>query len=248
MNFFNQNLFSKFIYTLPNQLTPEFCKAVIDKFENDESVYPGVTGSGHDVSTKQSTDLLISSSPDWSREDRIFSEALSCGLQRYDAYVNKGAVEKVSYTEGFDIGYQIQRTTPGGFYNWHHDSMDSRRLTFIFYLNDVKRKGYTEFCDGTRVQPKAGSLLFFPSTKQYVHRGVAPVNEVKYIMTGWIYDRLSDEERVLNSSQNYAYTRHRLEELEKGLPENNHDHEHIGGHTPPEGDVALSYGNETLLQ
>ena len=248
MNFFNQNLFSKFIYALPNQLTPEFCKAVIDKFENDESTHPGVTWSGHDVSMKQSTDLLISSNPDWSREDRIFSEALSCGLQRYNAHLNTGAVATVSYTDGFDIGYQIQRTTPGGFYNWHHDATDSRRLTFIFYLNDVKRKGYTEFCDGTKVKPKAGTLLLFPATNQYVHRGVAPVNEIKYIMTGWIYEPLSDDERILNSSQRYANNRQRLEELEKQLPENNHDHEHVGGHTPPEGDVALSYGNETILQ
>ena len=43
--------------------------------------------------------------------------------------------------EMFDTGHQIQRTSPGGFYDWHHDGCDTRQLTFIFYLNDVKAVG-----------------------------------------------------------------------------------------------------------
>ena len=56
-----------------------------------------------------------------------------------------------------------------------HDGCDTRQLTFIFYLNDVKGGGgCTESCDGTKVYPRAGrGLLIFPATWQYLHRGVA---------------------------------------------------------------------------
>lgn len=247
MNFsLGTNLFRKAIYTAPKQLSPEFCKSVIDKFEYDTSTYAGVTAGGHQPGIKQSTDLMISNNEFWEKEDREFCAALSNGLHKYKMHMNKGAgaVTEVDYSVGFDVGYQLQRTSPGGFYKWHHDQMDSRYLTFIFYLNDVKRKGYTEFCDGTRVRPEAGKLLIFPATHQYVHRGVAPKDELKYIMTGWVYNPLGDEEKVLRSSPRYSYLEERVTELESHLAvQNPIDPEHIGGHTPPEGDIANSYGS-----
>ena len=65
-----------------------------------------------------------------------------------------------------DQGYQIQRYKPGGGYTWHQDFMTydllgSRMFTFIFYLNDVDIDGYTEFCDGTRVRPRAVGFCGF---------------------------------------------------------------------------------------
>jgi hypothetical protein len=66
----------------------------------------------------------------------------------------------------------------------------SRALTFIWYLNDVTDDGYTEFIDGTRIQPETGKLLIFPATWTYLHRGVSPKTETKYICTGWIYSKL----------------------------------------------------------
>ena len=52
------------------------------------------------------------------------------------------------------------------------------------YTNDSG--GWTEFIDGTRIQPKVGSILLFPATWTYVHRGY-PTKVPKYIVTGWIY-------------------------------------------------------------
>ena len=53
-----------------------------------------------------------------------------------------------------------------GGYIWHHDSMMGeyvltrgvRCLTYIWYLNDIDEDGYTEFIDGTKVQPKTGRI------------------------------------------------------------------------------------------
>ena len=243
MNFLGQDLFRKHIVVLPNQLTPQFCQHVIDKFEKSPHVVRGRTAGGHDVRVKQSTDLGISRYEEWEWEDKIFAEAISNALQKYDKIMEKSMKRMGNYTYGFDTGYQLQRTSPGGFYDWHNDACDTRYLTFIFYLNDIKKGGYTEFCNGTRVKPKTGSLLIWPATHQYVHRGVAPVDEIKYIATGWVHTELTDDERILHTSERYQAMDQRLADLESQLPENNQDPEHIGGHTPPDGDIATSYGH-----
>ena len=77
-----------------------------------------------------------------------------------------------------------------------------------------------------------------------MHRGVAPKDELKYIMTGWVYNPLGEDEKVLNSSPRYSYLQERVTELESHLAvQNPPDPEHMGGHTPPEGDIANSYGS-----
>ena len=69
-------------------------------------------------------------------------------------------------------------------------------LTFIWYLNDITEGGYTEFNTGFKVQPQAGKLVIFPGLWPWVHRGVAPKSEVKYLCTGWVSEKpidMSDE-------------------------------------------------------
>ena len=51
---------------------------------------------------------------------------------------------------------------------------------------ELYNEGYTEFFDGTRLQPECGSLVFFPATWTYVHRGKRP-KVCKYLCNGWIY-------------------------------------------------------------
>jgi hypothetical protein len=60
-----------------------------------------------------------------------------------------------------------------------------RMLAFIWYLNDVHEGGETEFLKG-KVTPKRGSLLIFPCSWTYLHKGNVPVSNNKYIITGWI--------------------------------------------------------------
>ena len=92
-----------------------------------------------------------------------------------------------------DKGYKIQKYKPNGHYDWHNDwiieeSLGTRVYVFMWYLNtiDAKDGGSTDFFDGTSLQPELGSLVFFPATWTYVHRGrMTKVN--KYICNGWIY-------------------------------------------------------------
>ena len=204
----HRSIFHKSIFVLDNQLSPSFCSHLINKFEDDREGHSyGVTHAGHTPHIKQSTDLEItygSTNHLWQVEDRELDEALKNALVKYDKHLGSkmpGMKALGIFGEMFDTGHQMQRTSPGGFYNWHHDAGDTRQLTYIFYLNDVKGgDGYTEFCDGTRVYPRAGRMLIFPATWQYLHRGVAPKKDIKYIITGWLHTKMTGNRRIMEMS------------------------------------------------
>jgi hypothetical protein len=187
---------NSFLWAKDNSLTEDFCQSVIDRFESDNRSNQGRISSGANLDIKRSTDLKISYFTDWKEEDGVFFNALQDAMPEYQKYLddtvpNRGIVDIFFSDQIYDDGYQIQRTKPGEFYTWHHDALMEndgvRVLTYIWYLNDIHEEGYTEFWDGTRVQPKTGRMILFPSTWNYIHRGVSPKSETKYICTGWIY-------------------------------------------------------------
>lgn len=185
----------QFIWTKQNALPQTFCNHLISKFDADERKSQGQVGRNEVwLDMKRSVDLGISQLGEWKEEDKILYETLHSSLPEYFDSLNlsdhpyKG-INIHDITS--DTGYQIQKTMPGEYYKWHHDFMvkpfGSRILTFIFYLNDVIEDGYTEFFDGTRIQPETGKLLIFPATWSYIHQGYPPKSEVKYICTGWMH-------------------------------------------------------------
>ena len=188
--------FSDFIYIADGALEPEFCRNVIEKFEKDDNKRQGIVAGGRpDTSIKDSTDLHISGLPEWEEEDHVFYKSLK---QHHEFYLNgKWSDIHSVYTGNIsDKGYQIQRTRPGAGYIWHNDAvldeldtMGVRFSTYIWYLNDIDEDGYTEFIDGTKVQPKTGRICIFPATWTYMHRGYPPKNQTKYIVTGWMHSK-----------------------------------------------------------
>ena len=188
--------FSDLIEIISNELSEEFCKKCIEKFENDKRTYDGIVGSGYIPRIKQSTDLTFSDYDDWKEIDDIFYKSLNKNLHKYVEKYDWAQLETVSHRFQ-DNGYQMQRTLPGEFYTWHSDfscvneEKAPRFLTFIWYLNDVFEDGYTEFIDGTRIQPEMGKMIIFPATWTYVHRGYPPKSNAKYIVTGWVHSAAS---------------------------------------------------------
>ena len=192
--------FSDFIYVADNTLTENFCQHVIKKFESDGAKEPGMVGRNElkrvDKTIKDSIDLNISHFDEWKYEDQVFCDVLN---KHIDLYLTHTDILSDGYQHSLeditDSGYQIQKTQPGGGYVWHHDSIQGEYIrengarwgTFIWYLNDIEKDGYTEFLDGTKVQPKTGRLCIFPALWTYYHRGYPPVDEIKYIVTGWLH-------------------------------------------------------------
>jgi len=88
---------------------------------------------------------------------------------------------------------KMQRTLPsGGYHQWHYEnsagSHAQRELTWMIYLNDVKPEdgGETEFLyQRRRINPTAGTVVFFPAGMTHVHKGNTLLNGDKYIITGW---------------------------------------------------------------
>ena len=180
--------FSDFIYTKKEALPKSFCDNVIDKFEKDERKRQGQVGGGVHLDIKRSCDLSISDLVDWKSFDEAFFRSLNEGLKDYHYFIPAEFRDyKAISIDGNDTGYQIQKTQPEDFYIWHHDNMTDRKLTFIWYLNDIKDGGYTEFIDGTRIKPEVGKLVIFPASWEFLHRGVPPKSEDKYLCTGWVH-------------------------------------------------------------
>ena len=195
-----------FIYIKENSLPNYFCNHVIKKFDKDLRKIDGVVGeNGQRVNktVKDTKDIHISSTTGWEREDKTFFNALNIGLQEYNEYLknlNDGCCKgfpNPRFTSS-DTGYKVQKYQPNGHYHWHHDwtmtdnPIGSRVFTFMWYLNTIEEKddGYTEFADGTRIQPVCGRLIFFPATWTFIHRGYPPKVE-KYLCNGWIHKTIN---------------------------------------------------------
>ena len=178
-------------------LSQQFCDDLISKFEDDSRKRPGGQSKEGIVDTKlkSSTDIHISTYPGYENEAQHLKEQLVNELRVYKEQLE--ALTPVYYQILSDWkfpGFNMQRTLPGECYNWHSDEHvmngTSRAITYIVYLNDIHHDGYTEFNDGTRIQPKRGHFLLFPAHWTHVHRGVPPISETKYLATGWGYYRV----------------------------------------------------------
>jgi hypothetical protein len=188
--------FKDFIFEQPKQLTPQFCDQLINLYETHPKAIE-LRNSGETLgfqgqdalSIKQSEDLKLTGIPEFGQEDKILGVSLHKLLRNYIDYLSKTFNTKYNELERYnyqDSGFQIQKTTPGGFYNWHHDAFETRFFTYIYYLNDINNEGETQFSNGLKVKPEKGKALMFPATWEYLHRGIAPKDEIKYIATGWI--------------------------------------------------------------
>ena len=190
-------LLSDYIWVKENSLTRYFCNKVIKKFDKESKKYDGLIGHDRrvDPNVKVTKDFVLTRDPNWKKEDAVFCKALKEGLDEYNTHIHSIHKMNLPYTHKkvTDTGYKLQRYEPNGFYDWHNDWMmdqvhGSRIYVFMWYLNSIRKRdgGYTEFTDGTKLQPKCGSLVMFPATWTYLHRGYPPKVR-KYLCNGWIY-------------------------------------------------------------
>lgn len=224
------------------RLSPEFCKHVINRFtEDDRKVDGGFGRQGRtDHSIKHSYDLNITDPtiyPTWKNENVRFKQCLSMSLAAYEFMLGDthGKLfpfydcDKGVRNSGFQIQYSPANTRG---YDWHSDEHIfgctdretfttqtwNRGLTYIFYLNDVPDgSGYTEFIDGTKVQPRAGKFLIFPATWTYLHRGY-PTDHDKYIATGWVYGKRTLNIRRQHAPNEVALQHDRIKEITDHQP------------------------------
>ena len=107
-------------------------------------------------------------------------------LEKYkqDVRVHKKALPEKSAWE--EIRIKRYRSGVGNFLD-HVDVGDyisaRRFLVFFVYLNDVTEGGETEFPTfDLQVSPECGTILVFPATWTFLHRGNVPISNDKYIL------------------------------------------------------------------
>jgi len=180
---------NSFIYLKENALPTDICKEMIRRFEDDKQAqYRGRIGQDfkEDHNIKMSTDLTISAHQHWQDISQELFRSLGLSLKEFSAAFPffKGRFK--------DIGYNMQRTDEGEYYNWHIDGgsheFADRQLVALWYLNDVAGPGgETEFMyQNVSLQPKEGSLVLFPPFWTHEHRNSQLQKGVKYVATTWI--------------------------------------------------------------
>ena len=177
-----------FIYETSSAiLTESFCEDLISRFETDNRKHPGMIGRGKVSTINKCTMLSLSHecNDEYMKEEMILHDALMTMVKQYEEHCTHHCKRKFTYDrkQARISGFQLQRTHPGEYYHWHSDEQDSRQLTYIFYLNSLD-DGHTEFYNGERILPKQGYGLVFPATWTYIHRGVSPTHQTKYIIIG----------------------------------------------------------------
>lgn len=191
-----------YIYVRNNSLPKPFCNEVIDFFEKNKHMHKdGLTIGGINKNVKDTSDIFINMGAKKNYPEnmmniiKLIQDEIRYNLTEYYKCINnvyKNEDEKIIKNPLSTEGFLIQKYEKGiGNYKYHNDGYitetgKDRRITFLFYLNDVDIGGETEFMNTYKIQPRQGTILLFPSTWTYHHRGNIPISGPKYIITGWL--------------------------------------------------------------
>ena len=175
----------KWIKTYPKMFSKEECAGLIEWFEildeNKQLVHTKLEGHREfdEVNLNDFREQTLKMQLDvYKRFDEI--------LEKYKQDVNvheKAFPEKSAWEE---IRIKRYRAGRGNFLD-HVDVGDyisaRRFLVFFVYLNNVDFGGETEFPTlDLQVSPECGTILIFPATWTYLHRGNTPISNDKYIL------------------------------------------------------------------
>lgn len=187
----------KYIYIKKSSLPDILCDEIIENYEKQDNKFEGETFGGVNKNVKDTTDFIIPKrntdlNNEWKDIEECLYKELHKQIKEYKAVINIDDHSHLSLDLHTDF-FMIQKYTKGvGKYIYHTDGnfdvdkKRSRAITFIWYLNDVIDGGETEFIN-LKIKPSKGSILLFPSTWNYPHRGNVPLSSDKYIITGWLY-------------------------------------------------------------
>lgn len=192
-----------------NAVPVELCEELIKMFEENPELQRDGTigyGDGKDMinkSAKDSKEIEIMHTPKFRHLGDQILEIINEKLHDTFKYLGEYMRDQVGISED-DLdrmmrytfnptiaiyALSIQKVKPGTEYKWHQDSLPlDVRWNIILYLNTVKEGGGTIFANGLKIQPKQGTLVFFPTTWTNFHKGeYIDDNTNKYILTGHVF-------------------------------------------------------------
>lgn len=191
MNHNLESFFTKFIHTVSFTVSSKTCSEIIDKFDNT------VDYMKRDDSLMSCNMILINENDQsW---NQIYIDIKELVVKSFKEYINiipnAWCPNEVMIIP--DIRLNKYEKNRGHFNQWHSDhyfdatlreKLDKLPITtsFIIYLNDVSNGGETEFLQGAKIRPSIGKIILFPAAFPYLHRGIIPRSDDKYILNGWI--------------------------------------------------------------
>ena len=182
---------SDFIGVYENAAPTEYCERMIARLEElDTTTSSGCRGEVANGGLGNRKDVSFY----FERDDQVLAQETNQILdQALAKYMDEHPA--LGMSQFYSQVVKVQRTPPkGGFHRWHAEqgselSSATRCLVWMIYLNDTPEgEGMTEFIEqGTRLQPKQGTIVFFPAAWTHTHRGNPVYTCEKYIATGWYY-------------------------------------------------------------
>ena len=181
-----------FIGVYENAADDDYCQRMVAMIDHlaDNSAGTASMGQIDNGGLKNRKDVAFYFQRDAQDLAQETNAVLNMALEKYmDEHPALGMVQFYSHV------VKVQRTPPkGGFHRWHseqdaNDSTATRCLVWMIYLNDTPEgEGTTEFIEqGLKLQPKRGTVVFFPAAWTHTHRGNPVYTCDKYIATGWYY-------------------------------------------------------------
>ena len=191
-------------YSIPELL----CDQIIHKYEqNKDFHYQGLTHGGVQKNIKNTRDFIIpkceNETDEWYKIERFLYKELKHNFEKYKSEINKNNAYKIEnnnnvykilesdqHIDSFMIQKYCNKIGKYTYHNDFHSDYEKKRyrtVTYLWYLNDVEEGGETEFWGSYKIKPKKGKLIFFPAVWCFPHRGIMPLSNDKYIITGWFY-------------------------------------------------------------
>ena len=182
-------LHSNLIQLFPNVVGPNLCNALIDVFE----LHPNDQRTLKNEGRPNFRDISLQRIPAAEPYLSVLQQALQRAFQRYVLALPPELT--AHFPERFNLEeFRVKRYLPGGEerFDTHVDVQDHlsarRFLAFLLYLNTVEQGGETVFqLDRELVfQPQQGSILVFPPSWSFPHRGAPPISGPKYIFSSYL--------------------------------------------------------------
>jgi hypothetical protein len=190
---------NQFLYIKKNSISRELCNDMINLFEQEDDRYEGVCGMDCVVNknVKDTTDFVISNGGErWDKINKTLCKELANNVNEYLRNCNNTMRDtKYQYLSGglAHHSMQMQKYYKNvGKFSYHEDSKvdlinkSDRKITFMWYLNNVTEGGETEFWSSYNIKPEVGKLVLFPADWTFPHTGKVPISNNKYIVTGWL--------------------------------------------------------------
>ena len=174
-----------FIFHKENAISKSSCDKIIKLFE-DSSGKERIENNG----TPNFTQLNLNQNEKWVELITPLSGTVVTNLHEYQQINNSFSQffpERICLEE-----FRIKCYDVDDGFDVHVDVTDKessiRALAFLYYLNDDFIGGETIFPQhNLTIKPKSGSLIIFPPTWQYPHKGQLLKKGKKYIMSTYLH-------------------------------------------------------------